>query len=497
MYVLRSDAVRQLDADTIAAGPSGHTLMLRAARSVARNILSVPFRRSDRPSALIAVGPGNNGGDGFGVAIHLQEAGWAVRVWCACSQERIRGDAALLRDEWLAAGGCIEWRCDATQWSDDSANLPLVDLVVDALLGTGSTGAPRGAIAAAVKTIKRYGEETWVVAVDLPSGFYADTGSPVDVDLCVRADQTLTLGAAKPGFLLSSSRAWTGPVEVLDLGFEKARLETLCESNVRVISRPEIDVRAPDSHKGSFGHLGIIGGGVGMAGAAILAARGALRAGAGKVTVCVHPSNRTAVHSACPEAMVREWPADFGSTDEFDWADALVVGPGLGGVEPVGLARLVGSAGCPLLLDADGLNHLAGRWELLRQASGPRVITPHPGEMARWFRVGTQDVQSNRNGYVEEARAKSGATLVLKGAATLVAGADGVFTNLNGNAGLATAGSGDVQAGICGAYLAMGVTPEVAARDAVYWHGRAGDTVAARKGERAVLAGDLPDALYQ
>ncbi|MCC5845953.1 MAG: NAD(P)H-hydrate dehydratase [Verrucomicrobia bacterium] len=507
MSFLTADAMRALDARTIEGGTSGLALMGRAARGVAVEFLDLCG--GDPGRVLILCGSGNNGGDGFALAYLLSFHSSEVEVWVAAAEERVRGDARHYLRQLVDTRVSVSFLGEAADWDLDSAELPMVDWAVDCLLGTGSKGAPRDALAGAVDIVRRLSEEARVLAVDLPSGLNADTGVPYDESVCVRADITLTLGAAKAGFLEDASAEWTGSVTVVDLEFPSAELEAVSVEPVRVMDPVKARKTAPwrrpaQSHKGMFGHVLVIGGSPGMVGAPVLSGLAALRRGAGMVSVLVPRSCAPIAASMSPELMVYAgWEDEEGclidQEIEFSAYDAVVIGPGM---RVTGETRELVDRVCmrcpvPAVLDADALRALSGRLGFLQDSRAPRVLTPHPGEMAGLLGVETAAVQADRRGALLRAVALSGSAVVLKGCHSWIAGPEGaVWLNLNGNPGLATAGSGDVLAGMLSAHLAGGrLSPTECAALACYEHGRIGDRVARVRGQAGLTASDLVEGL--
>ncbi|MCH8512574.1 MAG: NAD(P)H-hydrate dehydratase [Kiritimatiellae bacterium] len=496
--------MRDFDARAVAAGTPGTVLMGRACRGLAREFFSLCA--GSRPSVLICAGPGNNGGDGFGLAAHLHLAGWRTEVWVTSERARVGGDA-LAYLQWAESVGVPLTFCpDPEDWPVEIGALPCVDWVVDAVLGTGTGDAPRKTPAAAVATLRALAADARVLAVDLPTGLDADRGVPFDPEKCVRADATFTLGAAKAGFLADASAYWTGPITVIDLGFSP---EELAQASVQPISvmhparwaqlNPRRD---PESHKGTYGHVLVIGGSPGMTGAVAMSAKAALRSGAGLVSMFVPASAMPFLDAALPEIMVRGGRETSEGTlaeqkIDFSAYTAAVIGPGLGkNPETAALLRQV-FAECPipLVVDADALRLLADAWADSNDCptpAAPRVLTPHPGEMAALCGCDTADVQSVRAEKCLEAAKKYQSVVVLKGNRTRICFPNGdQWLNLNGNPGMATGGSGDVLAGMLAGLLGRGLPPETAVPAAVYLHGRAGDRAAIRLGQDALTALDL------
>lgn len=503
MVILKAQTMRDFDARAIASGLSGTTLMGRACRGLAREFLWLTGRSG---SVIFCVGPGNNGGDGLGMAMHLQEAGWHVRVRVAAERGRIRGDAAVFLQRAEAAGVPVAFFPEEQDWAVDAGDLPLVDWVVDALLGTGVGGAPRGTPAAAIRWIGALARDARVLAVDVPSGLHADTGKPISPDCCVRADVTLTLGAAKSGFAMEGANVWTGSVGVIDLGFDRQELAAHADMPWRVMfsgDAREGDLRRdPETHKGTYGHILVIGGSPGLTGAVSLCAQAALRMGAGLVTLWTPRSVAAGLDAALPEVMLGYGPEDAEGylcepPPNPARYDAVVMGPGLGvtdGTRAV-VRAVVAACEVPLVVDADALRMLA-ETDRPAFASAVVVLTPHPGEMAALMGCDTATVQADRGGMCQEAAARYGAAVVLKGNRTRIAFPDGgAWLNLTGNAGMAVGGCGDVLAGMMGACLVgmtdMAADTEVAVARAVWWHGAAGDRAALRIGQRGMGPVDL------
>jgi NAD(P)H-hydrate epimerase len=382
------------------------------------------------------------------------------------------------------------------------------DVVVDAILGTGLARAPEGALAGAIARIEAARVAgARVLAVDVPSGLSADTGRPLGA--CVRADRTVTFAFQKRGLVLYPGATHAGEVVVADIGIplEAARRVPVgCELLSEVEARLLVPPRAPDAHKGDAGRLLVVAGSAGKTGAAHLALLGALRGGVGLVTLAARPEVLPLALAGRPEAMsaalVGEGPlgrADLATLLALARdVDAIAVGPGIPrGPETAELLRaFLSRARKPAVVDADGLNALAEAPAAVAEIGVPLVLTPHPGEMARLCGITVDDVQADRIG-VAAGRARAwGVAIVLKGARTVVADPDGPPAIVpTGNAGLATGGTGDVLAGLCGALLAGGLPPAAAARASAWVHGRAGDLAARRVGERGLVAGDLGDAI--
>jgi NAD(P)H-hydrate epimerase len=405
---------------------------------------------------------------------------------------------------------------DADAWTAASARVFSADLIVDALLGTGLQNEPTGVVGRAIDAFAELGAppRVPVVAVDIPSGLPSDTGEvPWKT---VHATCTVSFAAAKHGHVLPPACDRVGDLEIVDIGIPATVIAALARLH-QIEGRDAaaaLPPRRPSAHKGDFGHVLVIAGSVGKTGAAALCAAAALRMGAGLVTVAT-PSTALAhlMSTLRPEAMTEPLPLTDGGAlgkEALERAaalaesrDAVVLGPGLGqGAEVRAFVRdLIGRCTRPMVIDADGLNAVAGSAKnagavsLLRR-SAPTILTPHPGEMARLCGSSTAEVQRRRLETARRFAMEAGATVVLKGQRTLIADSDGrTAVNPTGNPGMATGGTGDVLAGIVGALVARGLPAWTAATAGVYLHGRAGDVAAARLGEESLVAGDVIESL--
>jgi len=491
-------------------------LMENAGRAVA-DAAGALLAAAGRPSGPVAVcaGKGNNGGDGLVAARHLLGRGVAVHVLLFADPTAITGDAAVNLEaargagvEVLAVDGPAGGPLPAVSGLAAGERLKAVALVIDALLGTGATGAPRGATAEAVLRIAA--ADRPVLAVDLPTGVEADTGATPGE--AVRAAATVTFALPKWGHYLYPGAGLCGRLSVADIGIPPLAIapESLPAA---VLSAADVARWLPDlpgdAHKGTRGRVLAIAGSLGMVGAAVLAARAALRAGCGTVRLLTPATIQAQAASHLIEVMVQPVPDNLEGVFAGELAareilalaaaaDAVVLGPGL--------SREKDAATCtrtvleqilvPTVLDADGIVAFAGRAGDLRRVSAPLVLTPHPGELALLLGLSTGQVQADRRGTLRQAVELTGATVVLKGAHTLIGAPGGaVWVNPTGNRGMGTGGSGDVLAGTIAGLLAQGMKPPEAAAAGVYLHGLAGDRAAARLGPDGLLAGDLTDEL--
>ena len=505
MRLLTAAETRALDRATMAGGhASGEALMEAAGAAVAAAI----ERRWGSPLALRVLalcGPGHNGGDGFVAARHLHARGARVRVAVCGPRARVDGEARAHLGALEAAG--VRPAFDA-----DAAALAALaggdwDVALDALLGTGASGPPRGAVAAGCATLAALrARGTRIVAVDLPTGVDADDGALADG--AVRADLTVTFGEPRRGHWLYPGRTARGELEVADIGHLPAAragvegVELATAAGLAAL----LPARDPRAHKGSVGRVLVVGGAPGTSGAPILAARAAARAGAGYVRVAAPASLQDVLAAQLVEPMVVAAP-ETGARTLSTFARALVtaeaaravvlLGPGLSRhPESAALAReLFASLASPLVLDADGLAAFAPA-PALPAAPGPRVLTPHVGEMARLTGLAPEALEARRIDAAREWARRWGCVLVLKGAPTVVADATGrACVNPTGNPGMATAGMGDVLGGAVAALLAAGLDAYDAARVAAYAHGLAGDAAARARGATGLIAGDVIEEL--
>jgi NAD(P)H-hydrate epimerase len=455
--------------------------------------------------AVVVCGTGNNGGDGLVVARLLRDAGREVTVVCAGSQAKLTGDARA-NLERLPGGAPLE----LAQGADALAG---ASVVVDALLGTGFAGEPRGEVGEGIVAIG--GCSAPVVSVDVPSGVDASTG--VVSGAAVRATKTVTFHAAKPGLWIHPGKAHAGEVEVLDIGIPR---DGPHDTDIGLIAPAVLCLlprRSAVSTKFSSGHVLVAGGSRGLTGAPRMTALGAMRAGAGYVTVCVPASQQAIVASGGPpELMTRGLPDSDGALtpagvevvlETARRGGALALGPGLGrGDHAVAFARaLARRAEVPLVLDADGLNahagnsgaHGGGHLDDLATRTAATVLTPHPGELARLLDTDTDHIARERLAHVRLAAARAGAVVVLKGDDTLVADPAGLVAVSPGDSpALASAGSGDVLCGVIAALLSQGLPPFAAAAAGVLLHVQAGRMAARVQGAaEGVIATDVIAAL--
>ncbi|MFM1655483.1 NAD(P)H-hydrate dehydratase [Brevibacillus sp. B_LB10_24] len=511
MYVLTAEEMRKLDEHTIKAiGLPAIVLMENAGAAVAREV-----ERFSRESGLarpgrsarwaVLAGKGNNGGDGLVAARHLIESGMEATVIYAVSPEQLSGDAGFQRDLASRLGVPTQTYGRAPiDWHS-------YDGIVDALIGTGSKGAPRGSYAELIRAANESGLP--IISVDIPSGLDPDTGRVHDP--CIRAARTVALAFLKRGLVQQPGAETAGQVAVGQIGIwpDLARqfgIHTYLLGERLFREEFGLDPalpRKPDSHKGTFGHLLVCAGSRQMSGAGLLCSKAALRAGSGLVTWAVPDELLPALIGRVPEVMLSGIPGtghDLQNVQSllqlFTDRDAAVIGPGLGRFsgDAKWLRLLWEKSDCPLVLDADALNMLADAdFAAWPRRGGEVILTPHPGEMSRLAGATTAEVQQNRIEVAKSYALRHHVVVVLKGAGTVVAAPDGaVYINPTGNPGMATAGSGDVLAGVIGSLAAQGFQASLAACLGVWLHGAAGDRAAAKRHDQgSLIAGDIIEEL--
>lgn len=509
MRIVTSAQMREIERRTVEEGKlKAGELMDRAGFGVADVVRRVgEIAGFPVANAHVIAGRGNNGGDAFVVARHLKAAGCQVEVWVAGHLNQISGEAFTHLGKMQKAGIKAFEFPTLEDWQHAMKQPWVSDIIVDGVLGTGISGPARGPAAGAIQYINSQAEHALVVSIDVPSGLNADTGE-AEGDT-VLADVTATIGLPKAGLLEAAAVDFVGSLELVDIGIPPKVLDDVdFDSDDELIYIEDVKKLFPRrhraSHKGTFGHALLIGGASGYAGSITLATLAALRSGVGLVSVLAPRSIQITVSSHALEAMVHagsETPE--GALDPSAWdqvrerlADfsAVLIGPGLtaGDAQRELVKRVLADCNVPMIFDADALNVLAGNAEALAKARAPVIITPHPGEMARLIGGNNVTVQRDRRAAAREAVKRTGATVVLKGAGTIVTGPKlPNFINLTGNPGMATGGTGDVLAGLLTGFVAQKISPAAAARAATFLHGRAGDIAALRKCQVSLTAGDV------
>jgi hydroxyethylthiazole kinase-like uncharacterized protein yjeF len=481
--ILTTAEMARADRLTIEGGVEGYRLMLRAGEAVAAAAMDL----AEEGPVLVVAGRGNNGGDGFVAATELKRRGREVAVMLLCSRDTLKGDAARAAADWQ--GPVLD--CDP-------AALGQPALIIDALFGAGLDRPVKGDPRAIIEAMNASGAP--ILSVDLPSGVNGTSGAMMGV--AVRATETVTFFRKKPGHLLLPGRAHCGRLRVADIGIDPAVTATIgvrTYENAPELWQSAFPVPRIDGHKYSRGHAVVLSGGALTGGAARLSARGALRGGAGLVTVAA-PADALASQAAHLTAiMLRQvdTPADLAALLTDARFNALVIGPGCGVTARTrDLALTAISAKRAAVLDADALTSFAEQPDILfetiaRAGNSNVVLTPHDGEFARLFRDLADDTALSKLERARQAAARSGAVIVLKGADTVTAASDGrAAIAANAPPWLGTAGSGDVLSGIVAAMLAQGVPAFEAASIAVWMHGETG-----YEAGPGLIAEDLPEML--
>lgn len=482
-------------------GLPGMVLMESAGRAVVREIAAFNAKK-----VLVIAGSGNNGGDGLVIGRYLKEQGYEVTVWLAKEREKLCGDARqnlLILEKILAP---VQLKEILT--SDDlfacAADLEQSELIVDALLGTGLRGNVSDLKADIIRLVNK--SAVPVIAVDIPSGLNSDTGEIMGE--CVKAEKTVTFGFLKVGLCLYPGVAYAGEIITADIGIVRQVTENI---GYYYLDKSEMNrllpSRAGDSHKGSVGRVLVVAGSRGMLGAALMASRAALRAGAGLVTLAVPESLLLPAMTQLTEVIVQGLPESAsGSLGLCSWHtlqsllprhDVLLFGPGITHNPETELLTLqiLENIDLPLVLDADGLNCLSAHRDFLTKKRADLILTPHWGEMARLTGKTIEEIKKARLALVQDKSSQWDCTLILKGARTLIGTGKNVYINSTGNAGMATAGAGDVLAGIIAGLWAGGMSEKEAALLGVYLHGLAGDLACRQKGELGLIASDLIEFL--
>jgi len=512
MKILSAAEMREVDRLTTARfGIPSLTLMENAGASVAEFIARRRPKFAER-RIVVLCGKGNNGGDGFVAARHLLELGAKPEVYLFAAPDEMQGDAATNCKRWQEGSVSLQLVLNPSDVRNLKPALDAADIIVDALLGTGTRGAVEGFVAEAIQAVnkRRQTARSTVVALDIPSGLIADTGQAIGA--CINAAYTVTFTAPKMGMILGTASDAVGELIVRDVGSPPELIDEVGKSSVRWIDWREVSIfarpRRADANKGGYGHALMVAGSVGKSGAAVLASWAALRMGAGLVTVATPEPVLPIVAVHTPEIMTELLPAtDTGSISlrSFEYERfgrllkgkrALAIGPGLSiNDETQQFVRdVVAKRDVPIILDADGLNAFAGRAQELNSGNGGLALTPHPGEMARLLSCGIPDVQAQRLEVARKSAADWNAIVILKGHQTIVAAPDGqVFVNSTGNPGMGTGGTGDVLTGmLAGATAQFGTADWVRVLAfGVYLHGLAGDIAYAETGEAPLLASDL------
>jgi NAD(P)H-hydrate epimerase len=478
------DQVRQ--GEGYAASSKGlemYSLMERAGQAV------FAIGMAQYPSSehwLVCCGSGNNGGDGYIVASLAKSVGMFVTVWQLGDPEKLTGDARTAYLHWLHHGGQI--------FDAENEQVPeTVDVIIDAVLGTGLTGSVRSNVQAVIEKLNAFPAP--IVAVDIPSGLCGDTGRAFGH--AIRAEHTMSFIGLKQGLVTGEARDYVGELHFAGLGVEdvfdhqnQPTAWAICCGTLESALLP----RLSNTHKGSFGKVLLVGGNDGMGGALILCAQATAKCGAGMVATLCHQNNVAPLLIAIPEVMSSDWNELSDIESRLAWCNVLALGPGLGRNSTAqNIYHIVASRDLYKVFDADALHFLA----LHPNFDQHRVITPHSAEAAKLLETTVEVIESDRFASVKQLQAKYGGVAVLKGPGTLVCDGEKTWVCLAGNPGMASAGMGDVLTGVIVSLLAQGLSLSDAARFGVLIHSKAGDKEANIRGQRGLLASDVIVQLRQ
>ena len=507
MRLVSASEMQEIDRLTIRdMGIPGVVLMENAARGVTRIFLD-HFNPRKKSHVVILCGRGNNGGDGYVIARYLHRAGLNVTVPILSALETITGDALINLDIIRRMKLKILEVPGSDEWDQLHQVIQGCDYIIDGILGTGLNSPVKGFFRQVIEEINKSHKP--VTAIDIPSGLNADTGQVMGV--AVKANLTVTFGFPKLGQLIFPGAGLVGSLAGVDIGIpdivanrisSRYKMTEPNDFNHRFMAEKE------DIHKGNRGHLLVLAGSTGKTGAAALTALAAIRAGAGLVTIGIPESLNSILETKLTEAMTaplpetREGSISIEAKEKIfqlmDGKTALALGPGLStNLDTISLIRdIVSGCRLPVVIDADGINALAGKLDVLINCKGRAVLTPHPGEMGRLTGMKSTDLQADRLGNSIEFVEQHGVCLVLKGAQTLITKPNGeIHVNPTGNRALSSGGSGDVLTGLIGGLLARGWPVSEAAIAGVYLHGLAADYLSEKMGRSGILAGELTAVL--
>lgn len=506
MIIVTANQMQLLDRQTIESfGIPGRVLMENAGRGATQAFLQKIYSKGPGRVGVLA-GRGNNGGDGFVMARYLAQRDIEVTVFLLSTTDKVKGDAG---ENLKLLGPCkvdVVEIPDNRQFAAHESNMRHIPYWIDAILGTGLNSDVKGYFRQVIEFINSL--DRAVFAVDIPSGLNADTGQPCGV--CMQAEATATFAYAKIGHVIHPGVQYCGQVDVIDIGIPPTmadgagiQQQLITGADIRNLLRP----RVPDTHKGRTGHALVVAGATGKTGAAAMAATSALRAGAGLVTLGIPRTLNTILEGQVTEAMTLPLPdQQTGLLLEEAFDDivkaaqdkqAMAVGPGLGTASHTRnlVYRVIKEIDRPLVIDADGLNNLAGRLGCLEGRKSATVLTPHPGEMSRLTGMPTSQIQADRITAARKLAEQNRVHVILKGARTLVAAPDGmILINPTGNPGMAAGGMGDVLTGLVTGFLAQGHAALEACVLSVYLHGLAADMLN-RKAAWGYLATEVMDTI--
>ncbi len=487
MQIVTAAQMQQMDHRTIETfGIPGRVLMENAARGATRLFLDRVYKNG--PGRVgVAAGRGNNGGDGFVVARYLGQKDIPTTVYLLSTADRLEGDAKANFKLLDAARVPVIEIADAQALASRQEEMLLEDFWIDAILGTGLKSDVRGVFHDVIELLNNSRKP--IFSIDIASGLNSDTGQPCGI--CIQATATATFAHAKIGHVQYPGTTHSGILDVVDIGIPPS-ISADSDGGQYLVTAKDIGAiigkRPPDTHKGRTGHVLVVAGATGKTGAAIMATTSALRAGAGLVTLGIPQSLNAILETRVIEAMTLPLP-DQGTGLLLEEAfapivgaaaskQAMALGPGLGTAAHTRnlVSRIIRETDIPLVIDADGLNNLAGHPSWLEGRDATTVLTPHPGEMARITGLSIADIQKNRVQAARKLALQGKVHVVLKGAGTVIASPDGrIWINTTGNPGMSSGGMGDVLTGLIAGFLAQGLSPEKACQAGVYIHGLAAD----------------------
>ncbi|MCP2605053.1 NAD(P)H-hydrate dehydratase [Candidatus Aminicenantes bacterium AH-873-B07] len=503
MKILTSKEMKKIDNITInEIGIPGCVLMENAGIQIYKAIKK-KFPELKKEKISIIAGPGNNGGDGLVVARHLFNEGIKPEIYLLASREKVKGDAGINLKIAEKIGLKIQEVNSEKIWNIHKEKISNSTLIIDAIFGTGLTRPVEGLFKRVIEDINEI--KAFKIAIDIPSGLSSDTYQIIGP--CVKADLTVTLGAPKIAHIFPPTEEYIGELIIADISippflFENKNLKLELIDKNAIISC--FEPRKKDTHKGTYGHLFILAGSLGKTGAAIMAGKSALKIGAGLVTIGTPQSCLPIIARSMMELMTEplaETEKKTLSEKALEEVlilskdkDALLIGPGITTHPSTSnlILNILEKIDKPVVIDADGLNILASRPEVLKNVKNNIVLTPHPGEFARLLKKTTKEILKNKIEYTREFATKYNVYLVLKGYKTLIATPEGnVFVNPTGNPGMATAGSGDVLSGILGGLIIQQKNFLNAILAGIYVHGLSGDIASQKIGEKSLIARDL------
>ena len=497
MRLLTQKQAKELDSVSIEDFKIKDVDLMESAGHHISKLLIKLFYTINNPTIAIICGKGNNGGDGFATAKFLNSKKYKLYIYCIVGLDELSPNAKYFANKCIDRGISIQFSC--TNLNDDLK----YDLIIDALLGTGVRGSIKNSITPFIRSVNS--SKSKVISIDIPSGLQADTG--IADPEGIRADYTITMGYSKVGLIMRDGPELSGEIHIADIGFPTEAFNNLNGFKWHLLLEKDIPCLLKplnaNTNKYKQGKVLIIAGSKGMTGAAALCAFGALRVGAGLVISAAPSSINDIYEKKITEAMTIACEDDnkgyflFKNFDEisekFEWADAVIIGPGIGAEsQTVRLAeKIIMKCNKPLVIDADGLRVFAKNRELLNRIKVPSVITPHYGELSRILDVDSQIIENQFTEIIDDFMNSFKGVLVAKNAPSCTVSNNNVYINSSGNPGLSTAGTGDILTGMIGGLIAQGLRVEDASKLAVYIHGKAADNYVNNNGMRGMIASDV------